>query len=266
MKEGFVYILINPSFKKNYIKIGVTPGTVEQRMKELQTTGVPEPFEVYATLKTDRIYEVERFIHLALPLKDVRRVAQNREFFEYDPAKALDFMILIRDLLGKGEITTYGIAATRAKEKAERRTNLAGMEEWLSVTSFKDVDSSEIKGFIDGMMNLGYNIKTGASDLHIKLPIIKGKQIGICLLLWHDGKTASFQPSNLYRFANEIEESTEVIDKFLESIKAFLSARQRNKTPYEPLNGYYYIDFKTLVDHKDEILGIFSDLLNSMRK
>ena len=117
----------------------------------------------------------------------------------------------------------------------------------------------------DGMMNLGYNIKTGASDLHIKLPIIKGKQIGICLLLWHDGKTASFQPSNLYRFAKEIEESSEVIDKFLESIKAFLSTRQRNKTPYEPLNGYYYIDFKTLVDHKDEILGIFSDLLNSLR-
>ena len=264
MKEGIVYILTNPSLRENYIKIGVTSGSIEKRMKELQSTGVPEPFEVYATLSTDRIYEVEKFIHLALPLKEVRRISKNREFFECDPAKALDFLILIRDLLGKGEITTYGHAATIAKGKAERRANLAGKDEWIGNTLFTEVNSNEVENFLDEMIGIGYNLKVGCSDLNIKLPVIKGKQVGICLLLLHDGKRAAFQPLGLYRFAESIGASKEIIDNFLDSIKPFLSLHQKNKVAYEPLKGYYYIDFRTLIDSQKEIINLFKILKDSI--
>ena len=40
MKEqGYVYILTNPSFKEEIVKIGITSGTVEKRMKELKRNG-----------------------------------------------------------------------------------------------------------------------------------------------------------------------------------------------------------------------------------
>ena len=55
MKEaGYVYILTNPSFKEDWVKIGITSGTVEKRMKELYSTGVPLAFEKYASYKTSK--------------------------------------------------------------------------------------------------------------------------------------------------------------------------------------------------------------------
>lgn len=65
---GIVYILTNPSFKDDIVKIGVTSGVVEKRMKELHTTGVPAPFEWYAIYKTYEYEKVEKFIHSSLSL------------------------------------------------------------------------------------------------------------------------------------------------------------------------------------------------------
>ena len=53
MKEaGYVYILTNPSFKEDWVKIGKSSRPVDIRSKELDNTAVPLPFEIYATLKT----------------------------------------------------------------------------------------------------------------------------------------------------------------------------------------------------------------------
>lgn len=42
MKElGYVYILTNPSFKEDWVKIGMCSTTVEQRVKKVDSTGVP---------------------------------------------------------------------------------------------------------------------------------------------------------------------------------------------------------------------------------
>lgn len=52
MKEkGYVYILTNPSFKEDWIKIGKSTRPVNIRSKELDNTAVPLPFEVFVTLK-----------------------------------------------------------------------------------------------------------------------------------------------------------------------------------------------------------------------
>ena len=50
--QGYVYILTNPSFKEDWVKIGKSSRPVDVRSKELDNTAVPLPFEIFATLKT----------------------------------------------------------------------------------------------------------------------------------------------------------------------------------------------------------------------
>ena len=46
--QGYVYILTNPSFREDWIKIGKSSRPVDVRSKELDNTAVPLPFEIYA--------------------------------------------------------------------------------------------------------------------------------------------------------------------------------------------------------------------------
>lgn len=93
MKEaGYVYILTNPSFKEDWVKIGKSSRPVDIRSKELDNTAVPLPFEIYATLKTVKYEEVEKLIHKTIDRLTDLRIRQNREFFNVPPAKALDIL------------------------------------------------------------------------------------------------------------------------------------------------------------------------------
>ena len=93
MKEsGIVYILTNPSFKDDIVKIGITSGTVEKRMKELHTTGVPTPFEWYAIYQTPEYEKVEQFIHGSLSLLSNNRINPKREFFNIKPEVAFEYL------------------------------------------------------------------------------------------------------------------------------------------------------------------------------
>ena len=66
MKDtGYVYILTNPSFKEDWVKIGMCSTPVEQRVKQLDSTGVPLPFEIYATMHTSK-YNRQRNSYIAL--------------------------------------------------------------------------------------------------------------------------------------------------------------------------------------------------------
>lgn len=48
---GYVYILTNPSFREDWVKIGKSSRPVDVRSKELDNTAVPLPFEIFATIK-----------------------------------------------------------------------------------------------------------------------------------------------------------------------------------------------------------------------
>ena len=63
MSDGYVYILTNPSFKEDWIKIGKSSRPVDVRSKELDNTAVPLPFEIFATIKTAKYNEVEKIVH-----------------------------------------------------------------------------------------------------------------------------------------------------------------------------------------------------------
>ena len=96
MKEaGYVYILTNPSFKEDWVKIGKSSRPVDIRSKELDNTAVPLPFEIYATLKTVKYNEVEQQLHQMIDRLTDIRIRPNREFFNIAPDKALELLTII---------------------------------------------------------------------------------------------------------------------------------------------------------------------------
>lgn len=106
-KEGFVYILTNPSFREDWVKIGKSSRPVDIRSKELDNTAVPLPFEIFATLKTVKYSEVEKVVHKMIDRLTDLRIRQNREFFNVDPQVALDILRDMAKMLDDGEITVY---------------------------------------------------------------------------------------------------------------------------------------------------------------
>ncbi len=112
MKEaGYVYILTNPSFKEDWVKIGKSSRPVDIRSKELDNTAVPLPFEIYATLKTAKYSEAEKLIHRYIERFTNLRIRNNREFFNVSPEEALDIFKEVALLLDDAEIEeTYKLS------------------------------------------------------------------------------------------------------------------------------------------------------------
>ncbi len=82
--RGTVYLLRTGTFTKQgkeIIKVGVTTKPLEQRIKQLYTTGVPFEFRVEKSFEIDYFRELERALHkLLVPFQ----LNQNREFFTED--------------------------------------------------------------------------------------------------------------------------------------------------------------------------------------
>ena len=89
-EPGYVYILTNPSFREDWVKIGKSSRPVDVRSKELDNTAVPLPFEIFATMKTVKYNEVEALVHKTIDGLTNLRIRPNREFFNVPPQKALD--------------------------------------------------------------------------------------------------------------------------------------------------------------------------------
>src|SRR5574344_2820888 len=103
--KGYVYILTNPSFREDWVKIGKSSRPVDVRSKELDNTAVPLPFEIYATLETDKYDKVEKLIHKTIDRLTDMRIRQTREFFNIKPAEALSIFRDIASILDDVVIT-----------------------------------------------------------------------------------------------------------------------------------------------------------------
>lgn len=76
-----IYILTNESMP-GFVKIGFTHATVEERIKQLDRTGVPLPFESYYAASVENAEKDEKWLHSIFA---DRRVRDNREFFKVNP-------------------------------------------------------------------------------------------------------------------------------------------------------------------------------------
>lgn len=97
MTEGYVYILTNAAMP-GYIKIGLTQqDDVALRVKQLDNTSLPLPFECYFAARVPDCSRVERTSHFVFGEK---RARGNREFFTAQPdlVKAIIELVAIEDV------------------------------------------------------------------------------------------------------------------------------------------------------------------------
>lgn len=69
----------------DYVKIGITHGSVEDRIRQLDRTGVPLPFEIYYSATVADAKKEEKWLHSIFA---DRRARDNREFFKMNPEYA----------------------------------------------------------------------------------------------------------------------------------------------------------------------------------
>ena len=106
-EPGYVYILTNPSFREDWVKIGKSSRPVDVRSKELDNTAVPLPFEIFATMQTVKFNEVEKLVHKTIDRLTDLRIRQNREFFNVPPQVALDIFNDISQTIDDVIVTEY---------------------------------------------------------------------------------------------------------------------------------------------------------------
>lgn len=162
--RGYVYILTNPSFREDWVKIGKSSRPVDVRSKELDNTAVPLPFEIYATLKTAKYDKVEKQIHKQIDRLTDLRIRQNREFFNIAPSVALDIMRDIADLLEDAELAVYlnGKPVISTSKEEDRKINAENDDKKRKMT--KPAFKFHMVG-----LNVGDTIVFDALNLPVKI-------------------------------------------------------------------------------------------------
>jgi hypothetical protein len=115
---GIVYIFTNEAMP-GYVKIGMTQANdVAARLRQLDTTAVPLPFECRFAARVPDCRKLERTLHFVFGEK---RARLKREFFKVDP----DLAKAIIELVAIGEATPseseQGITPTEKQAIAETR-------------------------------------------------------------------------------------------------------------------------------------------------
>ncbi len=136
-EPGYVYILTNPSFREDWVKIGKSSRPVDVRSKELDNTAVPLPFEIFATMKTVKYNEAEKLVHRYIERFTNLRIRNNREFFNVKPEEALEIFKEVAMLLDDAEIYEVHKEGFKSeiiepsKKKAPTRSKNESKRVWL---------------------------------------------------------------------------------------------------------------------------------------
>lgn len=90
--KGFVYILSNPSFPSDLLKIGMTRRSVKERANELynKASGIPGPFKIEFEVQVSNCIAAEEIIHQRLTHY---RNSHTREFFKLPLEDAIKIVL-----------------------------------------------------------------------------------------------------------------------------------------------------------------------------
>ena len=147
--NGYVYILTNPSFREDWVKIGKSSRPVDVRSKELDNTAVPLPFEIYATLKTSKFDKVEKQIHKQIDRLTDLRIRQNREFFNIAPSVVFDELNLPVTVASDDKVEYQGrlwsLSAFTREFLPEEKQNTSGAYQGPKYFSYKGKTLSELR-------------------------------------------------------------------------------------------------------------------------
>ena len=110
---AIVYILTNESMPDT-IKVGITEN-LDRRIRELDNTSTPLPFECYYAVEVENASAIEKKIHEGL---DDKRVRQNREFFNATPEQAKAILEIAEVMGGKNVTPKEDIVETPQDKQA----------------------------------------------------------------------------------------------------------------------------------------------------
>ena len=138
-----VYILTNQSMPDT-IKVGITDN-LDRRVRELDNTSTPLPFECYYAVEVENASTIEKKIHEGL---DDKRVRQNREFFNATPEQAKAILEIAEVMGGKNVTPKEDIVETpqdkQALENARKKRGridyfgILGIQKGTTLTFSKD--------------------------------------------------------------------------------------------------------------------------------
>lgn len=153
--RGIIYILTNPMFREDVIKIGITKDLFK-RLKQLGCeTGVPCPFECYVAYEIDNYQQVEKIMHSIY--RGVERHTdkehKKKEFFQVHPSRADEVLSQLAELLNgkKVAVDNRKIYTPEQQQILEESTKAAEKSQIAKKFKFQD-----------------YNIPEGATLVFIK--------------------------------------------------------------------------------------------------
>nr|WP_321359140.1 GIY-YIG nuclease family protein [uncultured Hyphomonas sp.] len=138
--EGIIYILTNEAMP-GYVKIGKTTSSVEQRMRELDTTGIPLPFECFFAGRVANCHVAEKLLHDAF---SDHRVRSRREFFQISPERIASALRLAApvDVTPRDDVVEDAEDEAALNKARERRSNfnfsIIGLEPGQMLNHVKD--------------------------------------------------------------------------------------------------------------------------------
>jgi len=158
-KSGIVYVLTNPAMP-GLVKIGkTTRGSVDARLSELYSTGVPVPFECEFAGRVADESKVEKAFHMAF---GPYRLNPKREFFQIAPEQAITLLelMIIEDvtpqLQKEAEAVDIESKTASTKLKAQRpRQNF--IEMGLTLGATLNFSTFEAKCTIESESRVTYN-------------------------------------------------------------------------------------------------------------
>ena len=128
-------------------------------------------------------------------------------------------------------------------------------EEWIKKANYNQ-SANEVINLIQDFEDMGFIYYIGTSDLNMAYYFEPYNTRLKVLMFYGDGKVIAFQPLAYYIFLEKYGYSKTIAEDLFNELKKYLSQNQKN-IPYERDNGYYFIDIKTFIDNKDEILQLF---------
>jgi len=187
-EQGYVYILTNPSFKEDWVKIGKSSRPVDVRSKELDNTAVPLPFEIFATMKTRKYNEVEKLVHKTIDRLTDLRIRQNREFFNVSPQKALDIFrdiamavddAIIIEYEDNSPIDPETDKVTLSSNAQHTDTGTLQLEFWteFNKNSYKNTAFAQKFKLRKACAQHWYDVSVGSASLHICLTVSRQKKL-----------------------------------------------------------------------------------------
>ena len=184
---GNIYFLINEAMS-GLVKIGYTSASIDERRSQLNSTGVPLPFEIGACFLVNDPKQCESEIHILL---SEYRISDGREFFKLSLLEALK---LTFGIIEKYICVSQANSNLRKVDKRSNHGDLSSLENsillflagedrkfgkltWQIHSSFYEIDELEIEYSLACLKDRGFVDEQKIRDHHDKKWKISSKGI-----------------------------------------------------------------------------------------